>query len=198
MVDLEKYITDAIRTESHIDRVQSNPTLLLPALKAFIAAGNILDMVKKNVFYGKPISEEDYAKELSTLRIQSMMELQESPSYGDLDADQVKRDFNINPRVFHALIGIMTESAELGESLLSGLSAETGEVDSVNILEELGDLNWYQAIAIDALDGSFENVLNANIAKLRARYPEKFTQDAAINRDLTNERQVLEDNTTNS
>jgi hypothetical protein len=35
-------------------------------------------------------------------------------------------------------------------------------------------------------------ILATNIAKLEARYPEKFTEEQAINRDLGAERQVLE------
>ena len=47
-------------------------------------------------------------------------------------------------------------------------------------------------IKIVAEDGNFSEALDRNIAKLRARYPEKFTTEAAANRDLVAERAALE------
>jgi len=37
--------------------------------------------------------------------------------------------------------------------------------------------------------------MQINIEKLKARYPDKFTSDKAINRNLDIERKVLEDGT---
>jgi hypothetical protein len=37
-----------------------------------------------------------------------------------------------------------------------------------------------------------KEVMDINIKKLEARYPEKFTEDKAINRDLEAERKILE------
>ncbi len=34
--------------------------------------------------------------------------------------------------------------------------------------------------------------MERNIAKLQARYPDKFTQEQALNRDTDNERKILE------
>lgn len=39
---------------------------------------------------------------------------------------------------------------------------------------------------------NIENVWETNIAKLKARYGDKFTSDRAINRDLDSERKILE------
>lgn len=41
-------------------------------------------------------------------------------------------------------------------------------------------------------DIDLEDCMEKNIAKLRARFPEKFTSEHAINRDLVKERQILE------
>lgn len=89
----------------------------------------------------------------------------------------------------------------------AGLSTETGElvdvikkhryygkpVDWVNVFEEMGDVLWYLALLCRAADTTLEEVAEANIAKLRARYPEKFTTEHALNRDTDAERRVLED-----
>ena len=42
------------------------------------------------------------------------------------------------------------------------------------------------------LDTDFDEVATTNINKLKARFPEKFTQDKAYNRDLDTEREILE------
>jgi len=42
-------------------------------------------------------------------------------------------------------------------------------------------------------DISFEQIQERNIAKLKERYGEKFSKDAALVRDLDAERKILED-----
>jgi hypothetical protein len=48
-------------------------------------------------------------------------------------------------------------------------------------------------LAIDEIKTTFGVVFETNITKLRARYPNKFTEADALNRDLTKERKILED-----
>lgn len=57
-----------------------------------------------------------------------------------------------------------------------------------SIVTGLGELSH----AIPDIDWDIEEILTRNIEKLRARYPEKYTDYHAINRDLETERQVLE------
>lgn len=185
MSPLKQYVADAIRTESHISRVQSDIPTLIVAMKAYVAAGNMLDDIKKNVFYGKEINPEKWSYQLQELKLAE----QKIPA---VLGEQSVAGIDINPRLFHAIIGIATESTELVEAVLK--SIETGfDIDNVNVQEELGDLNWYQAIAIDASNADWDQILETNIAKLKHRYPEKFTADKAINRDLHIERNILED-----
>jgi uncharacterized protein YabN with tetrapyrrole methylase and pyrophosphatase domain len=61
------------------------------------------------------------------------------------------------------------------------------------VAEEVGDTLWYLAIVCRHLGMSFEQIMQQNIEKLRARFPDKFNQDDALNRDLNKERQTLED-----
>lgn len=96
-----------------------------------------------------------------------------------------------NIRLLHAAIGATTEAGELLDSLKKAIFYGT-ELDVVNFKEELGDLLWYIAIAYDELDGSFEDGMDVNIAKLKARYGEKFDAARALKRDLATERKILE------
>lgn len=68
------------------------------------------------------------------------------------------------------------------------------ELDRTNLIEELGDIMWFWAYACRALQVHPHEVLDLNIKKLAARYPKKFEESMALNRDLDKERQILEGN----
>ena len=94
-------------------------------------------------------------------------------------------------RLLHTGMGLATESAEFLDALKKAIYYGK-ELDKVNLAEEMGDILWYCATALDELGVSFEEVMEKNIAKLEARYPEKFTEEKAENRDLETERDILE------
>ena len=94
-------------------------------------------------------------------------------------------------RLLHAGIGMATEAGEFLDSLKKHIFYGK-ELDRVNLKEEMGDLFWYLAIACDELGVEFEPLMETNIAKLKARYGEKFTEERAEKRDLETERQILE------
>jgi len=106
----------------------------------------------------------------------------ESPTFTTMDE-----------RLLHGIIGVSTEAGELLDAAKKALFYGR-ELDPVNVVEEVGDVFWYLAIICGRLNVSFEYVMNKNIAKLKARYPEQFTQEKATNRDLEKEREILEDN----
>ena len=103
--------------------------------------------------------------------------------------------FNIqegDTRLLHAGIGLATESGEFLDALKKHLFYG-GELDKVNLKEELGDLLWYIALACDELGTDFSTLKATNIKKLQARYPSKFSYASASYRDLDAERKILED-----
>lgn len=95
-------------------------------------------------------------------------------------------------RILHAAMGLTTESAELMDALKKHLMYGK-ELDIVNLKEEAADCMWYLAILADTLGFSFEEVQERNIAKLKARYGDKFTEKAALERNLEVERKILEE-----
>ena len=94
-------------------------------------------------------------------------------------------------RLLHAAMGMQTEAAEFTDMLKKHIFYGK-PLDEVNLKEELFDMTWYMAIALDVLGYSFEDGFQTNIDKLKARYPEKFTEDRAENRNLEKEREILE------
>lgn len=171
---MSDFITDAIRTEAPADNIMYSRVTLVAMLKEVVRAGNVLDDMKKATFYRKPSALEAVAKYT-----------EECPPV----ALSVSAGWP-NPRVLHAVLGCVTEAAEMAEALIKQL--ETGEFDETNMLEESGDLLWYLAVMFDEFGTDFDTEQNRVIAKLKQRFPEKFTDEAANNRDLAAERKVLE------
>ena len=91
----------------------------------------------------------------------------------------------------HGILGIATEAGELLDALKKGIYYGK-PLDPVNIKEECGDLFWYLALICKANGWTFDEIQQQNIAKLKARYPDKFTKDKALTRDLPKERKILE------
>jgi NTP pyrophosphatase (non-canonical NTP hydrolase) len=167
MTILDTFVTDAVRTESPAFHPVSRD-VIQTVLLDFIEAANRMDRLKKALFYGKDI--ENFRSTSTTNQLEP--------------TDRVRR-------LTHAVIGIGTEAGELAEALHAHIF-EGKDLDAVNFKEELGDAAWYQAIALSELGFTLEDTLETVIAKLKARFPDKFTSDRAIHRDLFGERQVLE------
>ena len=91
----------------------------------------------------------------------------------------------------HMAIGASTEANELLDAYKKQF-AYGKELDKVNVSEEIFDCFWYLVNLCRMLNIDIEKGLQTNIDKLRARYPEKFTEYHALNRDLEKERTILE------
>lgn len=94
----------------------------------------------------------------------------------------------------HMAMGISTEASEILDVFKKKL-AYGKEIDVVNVREEIGDIMWYIANLSTLLEIDLEEALQINVDKLKARYPDKFDEEKALNRDLETERSVLENNT---
>ena len=111
-----------------------------------------------------------------------------TPNYKDI-RKRFDSDYMID--ILHSAIGLSSEAGELLDAVKKHLYYGKS-LDLVNLKEEAGDLCWFLAILLNRLEISFEEVMEKNIEKLKARYGEKFSEEKAINRNLTNEREVLE------
>jgi hypothetical protein len=146
--------------------------------------GDVLDNLKKHVFYGKELDAE-YADELTASQEEEAEEYR-LVEFNRVTDDPTKID------MIHGIMGMATESVELLVQLCSIL--EKGEFDGVNIIEEIGDIDWYTTLPLRRLDKKVVDPMKANIAKLIGkRYKDGYSDSSAINRDTDAERSVLED-----
>lgn len=185
MFDYKKYVQDAIRTESRVEKAETNIALFRGAMDAANAVTEIFDALKKNIYYGREINNDILLSHVLSLYIAN------SAILTSLGSRAVQGVIPVDPRVLHAVVGKFTEAGEMLQAIDNSI-LDDAPLDVVNMKEEFGDDKWYDAILCDALAIDMQAVCDTNIAKLRARYPDKFTAEAANNRDLENERKVLE------
>lgn len=79
-----------------------------------------------------------------------------------------KKDVLIN-----SVMGLCGESGEAIDIVKKWL-AQGHELDKERLAKELGDIAWHLAEAATALDLPLEQILQANIDKLKKRYPDGF------------------------
>ena len=81
--------------------------------------------------------------------------------------------------------GVMGLCGEAGEAIdiVKKHLAQGHDLDREKLIGELGDVAWYLAETAMALDVTLEDVLQRNIDKLKARYPEGFDAEKSINRE---------------
>ena len=93
----------------------------------------------------------------------------------------------LNPRLtqkdvlINAVMGLCGESGEAIDIVKKHLH-QGHELDREKLIKELGDIAWYLAEAATALDLSLDDILQANIDKLKKRYPEGFDTARSVNR----------------
>jgi NTP pyrophosphatase (non-canonical NTP hydrolase) len=180
----DEYVTNALNTEpqdySPIVERMKNTALLWELLECFNhmkAVGDRLDVIKRAIFYGK---DHDFTKpgDVSMVAQTSCERIGETV---------VNTKF---ARLVHAALGLSTEAGEFVEALHKHAWGE--DLDLVNLSEELGDVCWYVAIGSDAVKIPLSDIQNTNIEKLKARFPDKFSEENAMNRNLETERKILE------
>ena len=82
------------------------------------------------------------------------------------------------------LNGVMGLCGESGEAidLVKKWMMQGHPLDKAHLRKELGDIAWYLAETATAIGYDLETILQANIDKLKARYPEGFTADRSMHR----------------
>ena len=105
----------------------------------------------------------------------------------------------INEYQTAALRTAQTEKFLAGNLLLNsalGLCGESGEVADIvkkhrfqghvldlnHIAKELGDIAWYLAVGAYSIGYDLETILQMNVDKLKARYPDGFSADRSLHR----------------
>jgi NTP pyrophosphatase (non-canonical NTP hydrolase) len=78
-------------------------------------------------------------------------------------------------------LGLIGEAGEVAEHVKK-VVGHGHQLDINHMKKELGDVLWYLAVTAKFLGIDLQDIAEANIAKLKARYPEGFSSEASINR----------------
>ena len=84
--------------------------------------------------------------------------------------------------LINSVMGLCGESGEAIDIVKEWL-AQGHQLDKEHLAKELGDIAWYLAEAATALDLNLEDILEANIEKLKKRYPEGFDIHRSLERN---------------
>ena len=83
--------------------------------------------------------------------------------------------------LINGVMGLCGESGEAIDIVKKWL-AQGHELDKEKLKKELGDICWYLAETATALGYDLEDIMSANIEKLKKRYPDGFDAQKSVNR----------------
>ena len=94
----------------------------------------------------------------------------------------------LNPKLteqdvlINSVMGLCGESGEAIDIVKKWL-AQGHPLDREHLAGELGDVAWYLAEAATALDLNLDDILQQNLDKLAARYPDGFSTERSVGRE---------------
>ena len=128
-------------------------------------------------FYQQQLEEMNTKKQVDTERYVEFVNAvtsNESKSYDAFDKRVYELESQIPvERLLTAALGICAEGGEFTE-VVKKIIFQGKPLNDENIFHmkrELGDIMWYVAQACMALDTDFNEIIEMNVEKLKARYP---------------------------
>lgn len=78
-------------------------------------------------------------------------------------------------------LGLAGEAGECADEIKKHLH-HGHPLNRDKLIKELGDVAWYLALGCEVLGTTLEDVLQLNVDKLRARYPDGFDPEKSLHR----------------
>lgn len=173
-MDTKTYLEQSARTCADINlnfSVFPTAQSVLHQMVEGVQAGMTADTIKRSLFYADPKIAERVGTNTVVLR----------SLYDAIIANPELKIAKEKVDLLHAALGLMSEAGEIIEEVVSSIVKDR-PVDRENLIEEGGDLMWYQALMFRSINSSFEEAGQLNIDKLQKRYPGKFTTEDALAR----------------
>lgn len=173
-MDAAKFQELALRTERPIDSdvVERFEDVAGRAMFLFRQVSEIAqeaDRLKKFIYYGKGGYSSDLDEEPGAI----------------LRAEE-------DLRMVHGILGLVSEIGEVIDCHQSYWDGHVEAIDCVGVLEELGDIGWYCGQLASAAGSDLGVSYEAVIDKLSERYPDCFSEQRALERNIEAERRRLE------
>lgn len=164
---IQEYQILAKRTCNDLGSLEKNlEHMTLGVISEF---GELADAYKKHLAYGKPLDMVNVAEEI---------------------ADIVW--YIANEATFMGVKLVNVTDVEYSNSFIYGLKEVLSWCNKDYHVNVKLQLVKSFALSLGLSEAAFYKALENNIEKLKVRYPEKFTTENALNRDLETERKALE------
>ena len=191
---LEEYRLLAARTLPDLGSIGNN----LLHMEAGIAGeflGEAVDILKKTFAYKKPLDKVHLGEELADT-VWYCAGAETIKRLPEMDVCFTEEAIASVENIKNQITTYIKEGVEIRKSsieteCLGLILANKGAVDNTNRGAILAIVGICMGIC-EVLEIDFWQALTNNISKLQVRYPEKFTEEAALNRDLVAERVELE------
>lgn len=102
--------------------------------------------------------------------------------YQDLAARTINRKLSFQELIRHALFGLCGEVGEIHSLFQKRYQGHDFKSDDLR--KEIGDCCWMLAELCTAHGWSLDEICAENIEKLRKRYPEGFSAERSIHREV--------------
>jgi hypothetical protein len=195
---LNQYVKDATRTESIINKSLNsgvNYRIMHANIGILTEVGEILDSVKKSIFYGKEYDFVNLQEEVGDIMWYLAI-------FCDESGIDLQQKFNLAYEKYQPIFKAIDPLQIIAPALRLNHLANSFAQESVGFCydEEIhNDFEIFVSQLIEpisdivCLSGSnIYDVAEQNIRKLKKRFPEKFTSERALNRNLEQEREELE------
>ncbi len=102
--------------------------------------------------------------------------------YQELAARTINGSLSNDEKIRHSLFGLSSEAGEVNGIFQKQLQGHT--IDEGHLKKEIGDCMWMLAELCTANGIEMQEVCEMNITKLKARYPDGFSTEQSIHRDV--------------
>ena len=89
--------------------------------------------------------------------------------------------FSAGNLLLNSALGLCGESGEVAD-LVKKHRFQGHDIDLEHVAKEFGDIAWYLAVGAHAIGYDLETILQMNVDKLKARYPDGFSADRSLHR----------------
>lgn len=184
-MEFKQYLIESERTLKSLGKELD---LLHCATGLVTESAELVDAIKKHVFYGKPLDVVNIKEELGDLlwyiaipvRIFDL-DLDFNRQNGNYYKNKVKNQI----KTPEGLIKFFLAFNSMFKALCSAILIRPLPCDFDNIFEEIN-------LICEIYNLNLSEIMDININKLKTRFPNNFTQEQALNRDLEKERAILE------
>lgn len=98
-----------------------------------------------------------------------------------LSSNVMSATFYETAALLNGVLGLTGEAGEVSDLVKKGIFHEKG-IDREHLEKELGDVMWYIALICQTCGFDLDDIMQMNVDKLKARYPEGFDVVKANNR----------------